>query len=262
MMIAGAILSAARAPRRAKGTALCAWSSVNVDGFRLADHGMEQIEIRRQVIGIRGLRRREHNRAAQRVNRWRDARCPPFRAGRAADARDATPSHDRTRTRREGDSCRCLPVDIPGRDPRFDARDWYTTTSPSSDSAGLRLAALAACPFDVTLTSVVVRAVTSKMYTSQSLFLSPGRGRRAIRTPRTARPHSGRGGAGAILCAATLPLTSTVTSWRTSRRTRRRRCSYLRAPACGRDESHDCTVAAHTRRVTGPTHGVRRGCPH
>src|SRR4051812_405017 len=32
----------------------------------------------------------------------------------------------------------------PGRDPRFDARDWYAITSPWSESAGLQLAALAA----------------------------------------------------------------------------------------------------------------------
>src|SRR5215203_2240684 len=62
----------------------------------------------------------------------------------------------------------------PGRDPRFDARDWYATTSPSSDSAGLPLAALAASPFAVMLTSIVVRAVRSKTYTSRSLFLSSG----------------------------------------------------------------------------------------
>ena len=54
----------------------------------------------------------------------------------------------------------------PGPDPRFDARDWYATTSPSSERAGLRLPAFADWPFDVMLTSVVVRAKTSKMYTS------------------------------------------------------------------------------------------------
>src|ERR671913_242039 len=75
----------------------------------------------------------------------------------------------------------------PGPDPRFDARDWYATTSPSSESAGLRLSALADWPLDVMLTSVVVCAATSKMYTSATVFVSAAASR-AVETKATTAP--------------------------------------------------------------------------
>src|ERR671913_692543 len=106
----------------------------------------------------------------------------------------------------------------PGPDPRFDARDWYATTSPSSESAGLRLSALADWPLDVMLTSVVVCAATSKMYTSRSLFRSL-RSRAASDSNATYRPSAlSAGKALAPFCApATPPPTSRVMAWRTSR---------------------------------------------
>jgi hypothetical protein len=106
----------------------------------------------------------------------------------------------------------------PGPDPKLDARDWYATTAPSSESAGLRLPALAAWPFDVTLTSVVVRAETSKMYTSLSLFRSLG-SRTASDSNATYRPSAlSAGKALAPLCALPTPSpTSTVMAWRMSR---------------------------------------------
>ncbi len=157
--------------------------------------------------------------------------------------------HGRRRTHREGDSCRCLPVDIPGRDPRFDARDSYATTSPSSDSAGLRLAALADCPFDVMLTSIEVRAVTSKMYTSWSLFLirRVERGERFERDVTPVRTHRGRG-AGDHSCAlSTPPLASTVMPWRTSR-------TYTSATVF---VSAEASRAVETKATTAPSRLTR-----
>ena len=141
----------------------------------------------------------------------------------------------------------------PGPDPRFDARDWYATTSPSSESAGLRLPALADWPFDVTLTSVVVRAETSKMYTSRSLFRSLG-SRAASDSNATYRPSALSAGEALapLLCAAHTSAdkhsdgVAHVPDVHVGDTVRIRG----REPG-GRDEGHDCTVAAHTGRVTG-----------
>src|SRR5215203_4636577 len=217
MAIAGAILAAARAPRRPKVRVLHAWSSVNVHGFVLPITAWKRSKSVVTSSASDGCA--DENTIAPAREPMTGATLGVHHSAAEEPLMRATHRVARSKAYTSGRRFVSPPArGHPGPDPRFDARDWYATTPPSSESAGLRLSALADWPSEVMLTSDVVRAATSKMYTSRSSFRSLG-SRAASDSNATYRPSAlSAGKALAPFCALpTPPLTSSVMAWRTSR---------------------------------------------